>query len=208
MPVRGPVVAMVFLLLAAGAAAALPAPRVYFLRDAPEGPALPGQLHLSGPPPLYIPPTDPMAYPGGPLKYATDVAANVSKQSAGTRLILPGQDSVYPAQFITANATDNVGRIYGPIIAFLVLPKTPLVQNANLSIELVALEGGTAPLMQDAKATVLASAQVVVDGGNGTMPDPTSFVPPNATNPQAAAGHVAAQLLLYGITKLAEGQYL
>lgn len=184
-------------------------PVVYYLKDGDLGPLFPGRLDTVAPPRLYIPPTDPVNYTGGPLQYAQDVANNLSQQSAQSRLISVGQDLVLPVQFVTPDAAENnTGRIYGPVLAFLVLPQSPLIQHANLSVEMVALTNGTLPFYLDADVKVLASAEVDVDGNDTPLPDPANFIPPNSTDPEAAAAYVAGQLLSYGITTLVEGYKL
>lgn len=203
--VRWSVLAAALLVAVAPAQAAF-LPVTYYLKDADLGPLAPGRLDTIAPPMLYLPPTDPVNYTGGPLQYVQDVGENMTNQGAQTRLILTAQDTVLPVQFVTeANPAGGPGRILGPVLVFLVVPKTPLVQHANLSMELIMIQNATAPLYQGGDVSVLASAEIPVDGNDTPLPDPASFIPPNSTDPQAAAAYVAGQLLLYGITTVVEG---
>ena len=65
-------------------------PVLYYVKDDDLGPAVPGRLDTAAPPMLYIPPTDPLNYSGGPLQYVQDVAANV-KKSLRIKLIVRGE---------------------------------------------------------------------------------------------------------------------
>lgn len=180
------------LMLVVPAAEAAGKPAIYFLRDAElapgvPAPMLPGILST-------IPP------PAVDLENVTN-----NDEPPGTRIIYPLVDAAVNQQFVTHNDTYNQNRIYGPILVLAYVPKTPAVQNANLSIQLVVLPSGadvTTP------GTVLASASVAVDGGNQTLPNPQNFVPPNPGDPQGAAAYVAGQLLLYGLQKVNEARVL
>jgi hypothetical protein len=195
------------LVVVAPAATALPKPAVYFLHDAafPAGtpavpivsglPMLPGELVALSPPGL--PPanaSDPASLP----------ATVMDTKAPQTRPIPPGQDLVLPVMF-NSNATGNTGRIYGPVITLLFLPKSPLVQHGNVTAQLVVVPKGAAITDIPPKGEVIASTTFSMDAGNTTefLPNATALVPPNPADPQAALGYVEGQLLAYGITTLA-----
>lgn len=178
------------LLLMASTASAASKPAVYFWRDASvQGQKVPvGDGILS-----TIPPAP------------ADLENVTNNEAPGTRMIFPFVDAAIPQQFVTINTTNNQARIYGPILVFAFVPKTPAIANANLSFELVYLPPGAAPT---AAGEVIGRASVAVDGGNQTLPDPTTFVPPNPGNPEEALAYIQTQLLIYGLTKLSEGRVI
>jgi hypothetical protein len=198
--------AAVVLLVLAPAVGALPKPAIYFLRDAalPSGapappvvggiPFLPGDLVTLSPPSLPANATDPTALP----------STAMNTQAPQTRMILPGQDLVVPVMF-SSNTSANTGRIYGPIITLLFLPKSPSVQHGNVTVRLVVVPKGAAVTDLPPKGEVIASTTFSMDAGNATgfLPNATALVPPNPTDPQAAVAYVEGQLLAYGITELA-----
>ncbi|MFO1534389.1 MAG: hypothetical protein ABR586_01855, partial [Thermoplasmatota archaeon] len=195
------------LLVLAPAASALPKPAVYFFRDAefPAGtpampavsgiPSLPGELVTLSPPGLpAVNQSDPASLP----------ATAMDTDAPQTRLILPGQEMALPVMF-NSNASANTGRIYGPVITLLFLPKSPTVQHGNVTAQLVVVPKGASPLAVPPPGEVIASTTFSMDAGNTTefLPNATSLVPPNPTDPQAALAYVQGQLLAYGFTTLA-----
>ncbi|HUR64099.1 MAG TPA: hypothetical protein VM241_06435 [Candidatus Thermoplasmatota archaeon] len=195
------------LLVLAPAAAALPKPAVYFLHDQafPAGvpatpivtgiPLLPGELVTLSPPGL--PPlntSDPASLPSTAMQ----------TKAPQSRAILPGQDLALPVMF-NSNASANTGRIYGPVITLLFLPKSPTVQHGNVTVQLVVVPKGAAVTDLQPKGEVIASTTFSMDAGNTTsfLPNATALVPPNPQDPAAALGYVQGQLLAYGITTLA-----
>lgn len=195
------------LLVLAPAASALPKPAVYFFRDAefPDGtpampalsgiPGLPGELVTLSPPGIpAVNQSDPASLP----------ATAMDTDAPQTRLILPGQEMALPVMF-NSNASANTGRIYGPVITLLFLPKSPTVQHGNVTAQLVVVPKGASPLAVPPPGEVIASTTFSMDAGNTTefLPNATSLVPPNPTDPQAALAYVQGQLLAYGITTLA-----
>ncbi|HUR60861.1 MAG TPA: hypothetical protein VM286_00660 [Candidatus Thermoplasmatota archaeon] len=201
------------ILVLAPSAAALPQPAVYFLRDTPfpETPTLPipvglphlpvtglplgdGQLVLLSPPGL--PPVPSNATDPNQLLTLLQ-KTNATQQ----RVIFPEQQLVRAAQFVS-NSSANTGRIYGPVVVLLVLPNTPAMQNANLSVELVIVPKDASPTDLPAKGAVIASSSFVMDFDSDNLPNATNLVPPDPTNPPAALGYIQAQLLAYGFTQL------
>lgn len=195
------------ILVLAPAAGALPQPSVYFFRDAqfPDGtpqapvvtgiPMAPGELVTLSPPGLpALNQSDPASLP----------ATAMDTKAPQTRMILPGQDLVLPVMF-NSNASANTGRIYGPIITLLFLPKSPTVQHGNVTVQLVVVPKGTSLTAVPPAGEVIASTTFSMDAGNTTsfLPNATSMVPPNPTDPQAALAYVQGQLLAYGFTTLA-----
>jgi hypothetical protein len=197
----------VALLLLAPAATALPKPAIYFLRDAafPAGtpavpvvtgiPFAPGELAALTPPGL--PPvnqSDPASLP----------ATVMDTRAPQTRMIFPGQELVLPVMF-NSNSSANVGRIYGPVLTLLFMPKSPAVQHGNVTAQLVVVPKGAAVTDLPPKGEVVASATFDMDAGNTTdfLPNATALVPPNPTDPAAALAYAEGQLLAYGITELA-----
>jgi hypothetical protein len=196
------------LLVAAPAASALPKPALYFLHDAPlptlpaPAPGLPatGNLVAEGQLTTVPPPGLPPVNTADPTQLPATAEGAKAPQ---TRMILPGEDMVVPVQFVTSNTTANTGRIFGPVVTLLFLPNTPLVQNGNLTVQLVALPKDASPTDLPPKGDVLASGRIRLDYQNSSLPPPTALVPPNPNDPQAALGYVQAQLLAYGLTQLA-----
>lgn len=201
-------VAALALLALAPAAHALPRPAIYFLHDAalPDGtppspvsgvPLAPGELITLAPPGL--PPantSDPASLP----------ATAMQTKAPETRTIQPAQDLILPVMF-NSNRSANTGRIYGPVIALLFLPDTPLVQHGNVTVQLVVVPKDASPTALPPAGEVIASNSIDMDAGNTTMlPNATGMAPPNPTDPQGSLGYVQGQLLAYGFQELA-GSY-
>jgi hypothetical protein len=142
--------------------------------------------------------------PPAPLDLA-NVQNNTAPQS---RVILPAQDQVRPAQFVMLNTSLNTGTIFGPIIVLLYVPESPTVQSGNLSVQLVALPKDFGPQSVGPVGDVIASASVDLTYHNTTLPDPDTLVPPNATDPQGALTYIEGQLLTYGLTELGKARYI
>lgn len=200
------------LLAVAPAASAYPKPATYFLRDSafpsgtPDTPLISGVPELPGDLVTLLPPGVPNVNTSDPGSLPSTVMDTDAPQ---TRLILPGQEQVLPVMF-NSNSSANTGRIWGPILTLLFLPRSPTVQHANVTAQLVVVPKGTSPLAVPPAGEVIASNTFSMDAGNATefLPNATSFVPPNPTDPQGAALYVAGQLELYGFTKLASSYKL
>jgi len=215
--------ALAALLAAAPLAAAKPAPALYFLHDAPLAAGTPpsplgdGIMNATPPPPLNL--TDP-----------------TQDTPPSTRTILPAEQAVLPVQFV-ANASANTGRIYGVVIAYLFLPKSPALQSGVLNVSLVELPadpstpppvgGGGTPIawarldlsdhtasgdLPDNFTDPAAAAQFVADHAqsqaNGTANNVTYFAPSNVTDPAGTAAELEGKLLVTGITTVYSSGHL
>lgn len=175
---RLPAYALVLLLVLAPVAAAGPMPVIYFLKDAPSGPAVDGVLDWQPPPPA-------------------DLQNPANNEPPGVRLVTP----ILPTQFVTPDAANNTGRILGPVIMGLWAPDTQTVQEGTLVVELVQLAPGDGTPIRVLDGKVLATAEVPIIAGNLTPPDPTTFLP-NGTDPEEAIDHIAAQAVAYALPLL------
>lgn len=195
------------LLVVAPAASALPKPAIYFFRDAefPDGtPAMPAVSGIPFAPGQLVTLTPPGLPPLNQSDPASLPSTAMQTQAPQTRMILPGQEMVIPVMF-NSNASANTGRIYGPIITLLFLPKSPTVQHGNVTAQLVVVPKGASPTAVPPAGEVIASTTFSMDAGNTTafLPNATSMVPPDPTDPQGALAYAQGQLLAYGITTLA-----
>lgn len=168
--------------------AAKPQPVIYFLKDAEVSPGyrLPiGDGELSTLPPAPL-----------------DLVNPANNTPPSTRVIYPYASAVLPTQF-AANASANTGRIHGVVAAYLFLPKSPAMQSATLNVSLVALpKDPEVPPPLGGGGDLIAWARVPLDYENTTLPNATSWVELNATDPQSMVNYTSGQLLAYGITTL------
>ncbi len=165
----------------AGAAAAQPA--IYFMRDVDDRPIGDATLEVTAPPPADL---------NNPANNTPPSVRNVGP--------------FLHEQFVRPTSDNNTGWLVGPVIIGLWAPETPLIDEATLVIEFGLFTAGTNPLMQDAE--VLASARVPIEGGNITPPDPMRFIPPDPTNPEGSANHIAAEAIAYAAPMLLQAPYV
>lgn len=100
------------------------------------------------------------------------------------RPVLPGTPDLPTAEWrLTAPPAQQ---ILGPVL-LAVWPGPSAVGSGNLSATLYSVEGTT--------RTALASASINIDTNTSELPDPTSFIPPDPTDPESAIAHVMAQVL-------------
>jgi hypothetical protein len=92
-----------------------------------------------------------------------------------------------PSQVFTTMDEEHPGRLFGPVFVGLWTgPAVVLQGNLTTVIYAVSLSGDR---------TLLAATSVNVDLNMSNAPDPTSLIPPDPTDPEAAAAYVAAQVL-------------
>jgi hypothetical protein len=161
-------------------------PALYFLKDAKvtddrRAPVGDGVLSTQPPPPI-------------------DLNNPANNTPPSVRLIFPYTDALLPTQFV-ANSSQNTGRLFGVIAAYLFLPKSPALQSATLNVSLYALpKDPEVPPPLGGGGDLIAWARLPLNYENSTLPNATSFVPQNVTDPQGAVNYTAAQLVAYGLT--------
>lgn len=105
-----------------------------------------------------------------------------SKNESSMRLVIP---SAEPMVWFAAGEAEQA-RIYGP--AFVGLwTHANIVGQGNLSAALWLIDGD--------EETLLASKSLSVAIDPASLPDPASLVPPDPTDPEGAAYHLASKLL-------------
>jgi hypothetical protein len=175
----------VTLLLTATAASAYVQPAFYFLKDAPgsvnsQVPPVPSPVPL----PLAVPTIDVNAGLLDPYNPKAPNAPNGT--TAKSREVPAGTELVLPIQFVTPGNHSHPDRIKGPLLVGLWTGEAVTYQ-ANLTATLYEVPASGTPV-------ALAEASLSLDFNQSDAPDPTVFVPPNSTDPQAIAFYEVAQL--------------
>ena len=175
----------VALVAAAPAAQAYAQPVFYFLKDAPgpqdQIPAVPSPIPL----PISIPTLDANAGIMDPYDPKMPNAPNAT--TGKERLIVNGQDLVLPIQFVTPAGHAHPDRLKGPIFVGLWTGESATYM-ANMTATLYEIPAGGTPI-------VLAEASVNLDFNQSDVPDPTTLIPENQTDPQAIVFYEVAQVL-------------
>ncbi|MGB1698169.1 MAG: hypothetical protein ACPHK8_07195 [Thermoplasmatota archaeon] len=96
-------------------------------------------------------------------------------------LILPGSADLPTISFTREG--DHADRIYGPLLIGMWTGPSP------------TLMGNVTAVVSDG-STILSSASVDISIDPEALPDPTSLIPPDPTNPEQAAAYVLAQALI------------
>lgn len=92
-----------------------------------------------------------------------------------------------PSQVFATVGEEHPGRLFGPVFVGLWTGPAVVLQG-NLTTVIYAVDANGAQ-------TLLARTSVNVDFNMSNAPDPMSLVPPDPTDPEAAAAYVAAQVL-------------
>lgn len=96
-------------------------------------------------------------------------------------LILPGSAELPTISF--ARDGEHAERIYGPLLIGLWTGPSP------------TLMGNITAIVSDG-SSILSSASIDISMDPEALPDPTSLIPPDPTNPEQAAAYVLAQALM------------
>lgn len=186
MSVARPLSALVVLLVAlAPAAQAYAQPVFYFLKDAPgpqdELPDVPSPIPL----PVAVPT---LAVDAGVMDPYDPKAPNAPNGTTGTERLVPvGTDLLVPVQFVTPADHAHPDRLKGPIFIGLWTGKSSTYQ-ANLTVTLYEVPASGEPI-------AIANASASLDFNESSVPEPTTFIPPNTSDPQAILFYEVAQVL-------------
>jgi hypothetical protein len=186
MSVARPLSALVVLLVAlAPAAQAYAQPVFYFLKDAPgpqdEIPDVPSPIPL----PVALPT---LAVDPGVMDPYDPKAPNAPNGTTGTERLVPvGTDLIVPVQFVTPADHAHPDRLKGPIFIGLWTGKSSTYQ-ANLTVTLYEVPASGEPV-------ALANASASLDFNESSVPEPTTFIPPDTSDPQAILFYEVAQVL-------------
>jgi hypothetical protein len=186
MSVARPLSALVVLLVAlAPAAQAYAQPVFYFLKDAPgpqdEIPDVPSPIPL----PVALPT---LAVDPGVMDPYDPKAPNAPNGTTGTERLVPvGTDLIVPVQFVTPADHAHPDRLKGPIFIGLWTGKSSTYQ-ANLTVTLYEVPASGEPI-------ALANASASLDFNESSVPEPTTFIPPDTSDPQAILFYEVAQVL-------------
>jgi len=185
MSVARPLALALILVLAAPLAGAYTQPVFYFLKDPPS----PTDAVPPSPVPVPVPVPVPTANPNdGVLDPYSRQAANAPNSTTSKeRLVTPGSDVVMPVRFVTPSNASHPDRIKGPL--FLgVWTGESATYKANLTATMYEIPKSGA-------AVAIANSSVDLDFNQSKLPDPTTLVPPNSTDPQVIAFYELAKVL-------------
>ncbi len=148
------------------------------------------------PDPGLPPPVPPLPAVGVPQASVTDGILDPYLPSApnapnstepDVKAIYPASEELVPIRFVTPGNHSHPDRIKGPLILGVWTGESPAFY-ANVTVTLYELPAEGAPI-------ALANASASIDLNASKAPEPTSFLPPNSTDPATIVFYEVAQVL-------------